>query len=57
MKNASTPGTRKGHRLSYDHGIMDAVGSVNFPVGVKELPENPGQLLIRKDPVKTLLEL
>jgi len=43
--------------LSYDHRIIDGRESVSFLVRVKELLENPEQLLIRKDPVKTLLEL
>ncbi len=43
--------------LSYDHRIIDGRESVSFLVRVKELLENPDQLLIVKDPVKTLLEL
>lgn len=43
--------------LSYDHRIIDGRESVSFLVRVKELLENPVQLLIGKDPVKTLLEL
>ena len=43
--------------LSYDHRIIDGRESVSFLVRVKELLENPEQLLIGKDPVKTLLEL
>lgn len=43
--------------LSYDHRIVDVRESVSFLVRVKELLENPEQLLIGKDPVKTLLEL
>lgn len=43
--------------LSYDHRIIDGRESVSFLVRVKELLENPGQLLMGKDPVKTLLEL
>lgn len=43
--------------LSYDHRIIDGRESVSFLVRVKELLENPQQLLIGKDPVKTLLEL
>jgi 2-oxoglutarate dehydrogenase E2 component (dihydrolipoamide succinyltransferase) len=43
--------------LSYDHRIVDGRESVSFLVRVKELLENPDQLLIGKDPVKTLLEL
>ena len=43
--------------LSYDHRIIDGRESVSFLVRVKELLENPGQLLIGKDPVKTLLGL
>ncbi len=41
--------------LSYDHRIVDGRESVSFLVRVKELLENPAQLLIGKDPVKTLL--
>lgn len=43
--------------LSYDHRIIDGRESVSFLVRVKELLENPDQLLIGKDPVKTLLDL
>jgi 2-oxoglutarate dehydrogenase E2 component (dihydrolipoamide succinyltransferase) len=43
--------------LSYDHRIIDGRESVSFLVRIKELLENPEQLLIGKDPVKTLLEL
>ena len=43
--------------LSYDHRIIDGRESVGFLVRVKELLENPTQLLIGKDPMKTLLEL
>ncbi|MET0635364.1 MAG: 2-oxoglutarate dehydrogenase complex dihydrolipoyllysine-residue succinyltransferase [Chitinophagaceae bacterium] len=43
--------------LSYDHRIIDGRESVSFLVKVKDLLENPEQLLIGKDPVKTLLEL
>lgn len=43
--------------LSYDHRIIDGRESVSFLVRVKELLENPEQLLLGKDPVKTLLEL
>jgi len=43
--------------LSYDHRIIDGRESVSFLVRVKELLENPDQLLIGRDPVKTLLEL
>lgn len=43
--------------LSYDHRIIDGRESVSFLVRVKELLENPEQLLIGKDPVKILLEL
>ena len=43
--------------LSYDHRIIDGRESVSFLVRVKEVLENPEQLLIGKDPVKTLLEL
>lgn len=43
--------------LSYDHRIIDGRESVSFLVKVKELLENPEQLLIGKDPVKTLLDM
>jgi len=43
--------------LSYDHRIIDGRESVSFLVRVKELLENPEQLLVGKDPVKMLLEL
>jgi 2-oxoglutarate dehydrogenase E2 component (dihydrolipoamide succinyltransferase) len=43
--------------LSYDHRIVDGRESVSFLVRVKELLESPEQLLIGKDPVKTLLEV
>jgi 2-oxoglutarate dehydrogenase E2 component (dihydrolipoamide succinyltransferase) len=43
--------------LSYDHRIIDGRESVSFLVRVKELLENPEQLLVGKDPVKALLEL
>ena len=43
--------------LSYDHRIIDGRESVGYLVRIKELLENPEQLLFGKDPVKTLLEL
>jgi 2-oxoglutarate dehydrogenase E2 component (dihydrolipoamide succinyltransferase) len=43
--------------LSYDHRIIDGRESVSFLVRVKELLENPEQLLIGRDPVKTMLGL
>jgi 2-oxoglutarate dehydrogenase E2 component (dihydrolipoamide succinyltransferase) len=43
--------------LSYDHRIIDGRESVGFLVRVKELLENPAQMLMGRDPVKTLLEL
>ena len=43
--------------LSYDHRIIDGRESVSFLVRVKEMLENPAQLLIGKDPLKTLLEI
>jgi 2-oxoglutarate dehydrogenase E2 component (dihydrolipoamide succinyltransferase) len=43
--------------LSYDHRIIDGRESVSFLVRVKELLENPVQLLFGKDPVKALLEI
>jgi 2-oxoglutarate dehydrogenase E2 component (dihydrolipoamide succinyltransferase) len=43
--------------LSYDHRIIDGRESVGFLVRVKELLENPTQLLAAQDPAKLLLEL
>jgi 2-oxoglutarate dehydrogenase E2 component (dihydrolipoamide succinyltransferase) len=43
--------------VSYDHRIIDGRESVSFLVRVKEMLENPDQLLFGKDPVKALLEL
>jgi 2-oxoglutarate dehydrogenase E2 component (dihydrolipoamide succinyltransferase) len=43
--------------VSYDHRIVDGRESVSFLVRVKELLENPDQLLFGKDPLKALLEL
>jgi len=43
--------------VSYDHRIIDGRESVSFLVRVKEMLENPEQLLFGKDPVKALLEL
>ncbi|HEY8967972.1 MAG TPA: 2-oxoglutarate dehydrogenase complex dihydrolipoyllysine-residue succinyltransferase [Puia sp.] len=43
--------------VSYDHRIIDGRESVSFLVRVKELLENPDQLLFGKDPMKALLEL
>lgn len=43
--------------LSYDHRIIDGRESVSFLVRVKEMLENPEQLLFGKDPVKALLKL
>ncbi len=43
--------------VSYDHRIIDGRESVSFLVRVKELMENPEQLLFGKDPLKALLEL
>ncbi len=43
--------------VSYDHRIIDGRESVSFLVRVKELLENPAQLLFGKDPLKALLEL
>jgi len=43
--------------LSYDHRIIDGRESVGFLVSVKELLENPAQLLFGKDAVKMLLEI
>lgn len=43
--------------LSYDHRIIDGRESVGFLVRVKELLENPTQLLAGTDPARLLLEL
>ena len=43
--------------VSYDHRIIDGRESVSFLVRMKELLENPDQLLFGKDPLKALLEL
>ncbi len=43
--------------LSYDHRIIDGRESVSFLVRVKEMLENPEQLLFGKDPLKALLKL
>jgi 2-oxoglutarate dehydrogenase E2 component (dihydrolipoamide succinyltransferase) len=43
--------------LSYDHRIIDGRESVGFLVRVKELLENPLQLMVAKDPAKVLLDL
>jgi 2-oxoglutarate dehydrogenase E2 component (dihydrolipoamide succinyltransferase) len=43
--------------VSYDHRIIDGRESVGFLVRIKELLENPDQLLFGKDPLKALLEL
>ncbi len=43
--------------LSYDHRIIDGRESVSFLVRVKEMLENPEQLLFGKDPLKALLQL
>ncbi|GGB04549.1 2-oxoglutarate dehydrogenase complex dihydrolipoyllysine-residue succinyltransferase [Puia dinghuensis] len=43
--------------VSYDHRIIDGRESVSFLVRVKELLENPDQLLFGKDPLKALLQL
>ncbi|HEY4289150.1 MAG TPA: 2-oxoglutarate dehydrogenase complex dihydrolipoyllysine-residue succinyltransferase [Puia sp.] len=43
--------------VSYDHRVIDGRESVSFLVRIKELLENPDQLLFGKDPVKALLEL
>lgn len=43
--------------LSYDHRVIDGRESVSFLVRVKQMLEDPTQLLIGKDPVKTLLQL
>ncbi|HEY1165284.1 MAG TPA: 2-oxoglutarate dehydrogenase complex dihydrolipoyllysine-residue succinyltransferase [Chitinophaga sp.] len=43
--------------LSYDHRIIDGRESVSFLVRVKDMLENPEQLLFGRDPVKALLKL
>lgn len=43
--------------LSYDHRVIDGRESVSFLVRVKELLEDPAQLLFGRDPVKTLLDM
>jgi len=43
--------------VSYDHRIIDGRESVSFLVRVKELLEDPDQLLLGKNPMKVLLEL
>jgi 2-oxoglutarate dehydrogenase E2 component (dihydrolipoamide succinyltransferase) len=43
--------------VSYDHRIIDGRESVSFLVRIKELLENPDQLLFGKDPIKALFEL
>lgn len=43
--------------VSYDHRIIDGRESVSFLVKVKDLLENPEQLLFGKDPVKALLKV
>jgi 2-oxoglutarate dehydrogenase E2 component (dihydrolipoamide succinyltransferase) len=43
--------------VSYDHRIIDGRESVSFLVRVKELLENPDQLLFGKDPIKALFEI
>lgn len=43
--------------LSYDHRLIDGRESVSFLVRLKQMLENPDQLLFGKDPVKALLQL
>jgi len=43
--------------LSYDHRVIDGRESVSFLVRIKQMLENPEQLLFGKDPVKALLQL
>ncbi len=43
--------------LSYDHRIIDGRESVSFLVRLKQILEDPAQLLFGKDPVKALLQL
>ena len=43
--------------VSYDHRIIDGKESVSFLVKVKQLLENPGQMVTGGDPLKMLLEV
>ena len=43
--------------LSYDHRVIDGRESVSFLMRIKQMLENPEQLLFGKDPVKALLQL
>jgi 2-oxoglutarate dehydrogenase E2 component (dihydrolipoamide succinyltransferase) len=43
--------------LSYDHRVIDGRESVSFLVRIKQMLENPEQLLFGKDPVKALLQV
>ena len=43
--------------VSYDHRIIDGKESVSFLVRVKELLENPEQMLLGKNPIEALLGL
>jgi 2-oxoglutarate dehydrogenase E2 component (dihydrolipoamide succinyltransferase) len=43
--------------LSYDHRVIDGRDSVSFLVRIKQMLENPEQLLFGKDPVKALLQV
>ncbi len=43
--------------LSYDHRVIDGRESVSFLVRIKEMLEDPDQLLFGKDPMKALLQL
>ncbi|MCL3779203.1 2-oxoglutarate dehydrogenase complex dihydrolipoyllysine-residue succinyltransferase [Prolixibacteraceae bacterium JC049] len=43
--------------LSYDHRIIDGKDSVGFLVKVKELTENPEQLLYGGNPIEQLLDI
>lgn len=43
--------------LSYDHRIVDGKESVGFLVTIKDLLENPENLLFGQDPIKSLLAI
>ncbi|MCH8330623.1 MAG: 2-oxoglutarate dehydrogenase complex dihydrolipoyllysine-residue succinyltransferase [Bacteroidetes bacterium] len=43
--------------MSYDHRVIDGKESVTFLVRVKELLENPSDMLLGKDPVEMLLDI
>jgi 2-oxoglutarate dehydrogenase E2 component (dihydrolipoamide succinyltransferase) len=41
--------------LSYDHRVIDGKDSVGFIVKLKEILENPEDILFKNDPAKVLL--